>query len=86
MPITVAKSAGFCYGVANAVNSTDELLEKCGTTVNSLGPIIHNEYIINRLTERGVKVIDSPQEADENSTVIIRAHGVGEEVVKENIW
>lgn len=83
MPITVAKSAGFCYGVANAVNSTDVLLEECGSAVNSLGPIIHNEYIINRLTERGVKVINSPEEADEDATVIIRAHGVGEGVIKQ---
>jgi hypothetical protein len=75
MSITVAKSAGFCFGVSRAV----ELVEKCaaeGKTVVTLGPIIHNRHAVDRFRQMGVQVIGSPEEAQPGSTVIIRSHGV----------
>ena len=75
MSVTVAKSAGFCFGVSRAV----ELVEKAaaeGKRVCTLGPIIHNRHQVNRFEEMGVSVITAPEEANPGDTVIIRSHGV----------
>ena len=75
MSITVAKSAGFCFGVSRAV----EMVEKAalsGKKVYTLGPIIHNRHQVQRFEQMGVQVIDTPQSAQPGDTVIIRSHGV----------
>ncbi len=77
--ITVARSAGFCFGVSRAVNIVNELTES-GKNVYTLGPIIHNQKMVDKLRESGVKVADSPDDADENSTFVIRSHGVSRAV------
>ena len=75
MSITVAKSAGFCFGVSRAVELVEEAA-KAGKKVATLGPIIHNRHAVNRFEEMGVQVISAPEEATPGSTVIIRSHGV----------
>ena len=75
MSVTIAKSAGFCFGVNRAV----EMVESCaaeGKTVVTLGPIIHNRHVVAKFDAMGVKVINSPEEAMPGMTVIIRSHGV----------
>ena len=79
MSVTVAKYAGFCFGVSRAV----ELVEKAaaeGRQVVTLGPIILNRHVVERFQEMGVHVIDRPEDAPEGSTVIIRSHGVAKKV------
>ena len=81
MSITVAKSAGFCFGVSRAV----EMVEQegaAGNQVVTLGPIIHNRHVVGKFESMGVKVIDTPEEANPENTVIIRSHGVSEDVMK----
>ena len=75
MSITVAKSAGFCFGVSRAVELVEEAA-KAGKKVATLGPIIHNRHAVNRFEEMGVQVISAPEEVIPGSTVIIRSHGV----------
>ena len=75
MSVTVAKTAGFCFGVDRAV----ELVEKAAATdsrVVTLGPIIHNRHAVKRLEDMGVHVIEKPEDAEEGMTVVIRSHGV----------
>ena len=79
MSITVAKNAGFCFGVSRAVELVEEAA-KSGKTVSTLGPIIHNRHQVGRFEEMGVSVIDQPEEAIPGSTVIIRSHGVSRAV------
>ncbi|MGM9669358.1 MAG: bifunctional 4-hydroxy-3-methylbut-2-enyl diphosphate reductase/30S ribosomal protein S1 [Faecousia sp.] len=82
MRVTVAKNAGFCFGVSRAV----ELVEKAaaeGRQVFTLGPIIHNRHVVERFEAAGVKVIDSPEQAAPGSTVIIRSHGVSRQVYRQ---
>ena len=79
MSVTVAKYAGFCYGVSRAV----ELVEKAaaeGKRVSTLGPIIHNHHVVEKFRQMGVSVIDDPADATAGSTVIIRSHGVSKAV------
>ena len=75
MSVTVAKTAGFCFGVDRAV----ELVEQAAQTdsrVVTLGPIIHNRHAVERLEGLGVHVIDSPADAQAGMTVVIRSHGI----------
>lgn len=73
--ITVAKTAGFCFGVARAVNKAFELADKKINAV-TLGPIIHNPQIVKRLEEKGIPSVLTTEDIKDNQTVIIRSHGV----------
>ena len=82
MKITLAKTAGFCFGVANAVNMVYQTIENAEGPVYTYGPIIHNENVVNDLRSRGVGVIESEEELEklEKGTVIIRSHGVSKRI------
>ena len=79
MSITVAKSAGFCFGVSRAVELV-EASAKAGKKVVTLGPIIHNRHVVDKFRSMGAAVIDTPEQACPGDTVIIRSHGVSRAV------
>ena len=81
MEITLAKSAGFCFGVKRAVDMVYEEAEH-GEKVYTFGPIIHNEEVVDDLRKKGVEVINTMEELQEiqEGTVIIRSHGVEKSV------
>ena len=79
MSITIAKNAGFCFGVSRAVELVEEAA-KSGKTVATLGPIIHNRLQVGRFEQMGVSVINEPEDAVPGSTVIIRSHGISRAV------
>ncbi len=79
MKITVAKSAGFCFGVNRAVEIVNELTDG-GASVSTLGPIIHNKQVVDELEKKGVTVVNTPEEASSDRTLVIRSHGVGADV------
>ena len=81
MKITVAKSAGFCFGVNRAVETVEAAAREAGS-VFTLGPIIHNRHVVSRFEEMNVGVIHNPEDAPEGSTVIIRSHGVPRNVYR----
>ena len=81
MSITVAKSAGFCFGVSRAVEMVEQEAA-AGNQVVTLGPIIHNRHVVGQFESMGVKVIETPEEAKTDNTVIIRSHGVSGDVMK----
>ena len=73
--ITVAESAGFCFGVNRAVNKVYELLES-GKKVTTLGPIIHNPQMVKELEKKGVSICQTPEECEKDNILVIRSHGV----------
>ncbi|MEE0839287.1 MAG: bifunctional 4-hydroxy-3-methylbut-2-enyl diphosphate reductase/30S ribosomal protein S1, partial [Acutalibacteraceae bacterium] len=77
--ITLAKTAGFCFGVNRAVSMVEKLADE-GKRVCTLGPIIHNEQLVSALAEKGVRVISEPEEAGKEDTLVIRSHGVPAEI------
>lgn len=81
MEVNVAKSAGFCFGVKRAVDLVYEEA-KGKQKVYTLGPIIHNEQVVEDMEKKGVRVIQSVDEINqaEDATVIIRSHGVTKNV------
>ena len=88
MNITVAKSAGFCFGVKRAVNKVYEQADIKSGPIYTYGPIIHNEEVVKDLEEKGVKVLDNLEtltdaQKQEKGTVIIRSHGVSKEVYEK---
>ena len=82
MNLTVAKTAGFCFGVKRAVDRVYEQIETADNQVYTFGPIIHNEMVVEDLAKHGVKVIDSEEELRrlEDGVVVIRSHGVGKRI------
>lgn len=78
MEILLAKSAGFCFGVHNAIEKATgaAMLEK---EVFTYGPIIHNKQVVEDLRLKGVNVIKDIQAVDEGQTIIIRSHGISKE-------
>ena len=89
MEVTVAKTAGFCFGVKRAVEKVYEQIGKMEKPIYTYGPIIHNEQVVGDLQEKGVEVIDTLEELRtiRDAVVVIRSHGVGKDVydiLKEN--
>ena len=80
--ITLAKTAGFCFGVDRAVNMAYEVAET-GRSAVMLGELIHNAFVTEQLEKKGLSVISSPVQAQNGQIVIIRAHGVGREVYEQ---
>ena len=82
LKITLAKTAGFCFGVDRAVNMVYELLEQ-GKKVCTLGPIIHNPQVIEDFKNRGVDIVEHPSEVKDGAILVLRTHGVTEDVLEE---
>ncbi len=77
MKITVAKNAGFCSGVRNAVDKALSLAAEKGK-IYTVGALIHNEGVISYLEERGVHAVslDEARQLPAGSVALIRAHGI----------
>ena len=58
MKVTVAKDAGYCYGVRDAVNLAYDKADEYGE-VYMLGDIVHNEQVVEDLNKAGARVVDS---------------------------
>ena len=83
MELIVASTAGFCFGVNNAVKIVSDLAKEANVKIYTLGPIIHNSQVVNKLAEQGVETIDNPEGAIAPGKVVIRAHGVGPDTLRE---
>ncbi|OON90942.1 MAG: 4-hydroxy-3-methylbut-2-enyl diphosphate reductase [Candidatus Epulonipiscium fishelsonii] len=79
MDIKIAKSAGFCFGVQRAIDLAYKSKDLPHTY--TLGPIIHNEIVIEDLKQKGIYPID--QLNDNCQNIIIRSHGVTPEVYSQ---
>ena len=78
MKLTIAKSAGYCFGVKRAVNMVYQEAEEAKVPVYTYGPIIHNEEVVRDLKQRGVHVVRELKELENlpKGKIIIRSHGI----------
>ncbi len=83
MKITLAETAGFCFGVNRAVDIVEKLAE-AGEKVCTLGPIIHNAQLVSQLEKKGVRIVNSPDQVASDEILVIRSHGVTEEVENQS--
>jgi (E)-4-hydroxy-3-methyl-but-2-enyl pyrophosphate reductase len=76
--ITVAKYAGFCPGVNDAIKRAIELSKRTKKRIYTLGPLIHNKDVIKNLEEKNIYSVESIDEIKDikNSVLVIRAHGI----------
>ncbi|GFO89064.1 4-hydroxy-3-methylbut-2-enyl diphosphate reductase [Butyricicoccus faecihominis] len=75
MSVTVAKTAGFCFGVRRAVDLAEQQAKKNGK-IYAYGEIIHNMHEIERLEKLGVYTAHALEDIPDGAGVLIRAHGV----------
>ncbi|WP_448522621.1 4-hydroxy-3-methylbut-2-enyl diphosphate reductase [Pseudothermotoga sp.] len=85
MKLCVAENIGFCFGVERALKTVEECLER-ERSVYSLGEIVHNRNVVERLKAKGLKVFhenDPIPEDAKDSVLIVRAHGVAPRILNE---
>lgn len=75
MRVIVAKGSGFCFGVKRALKIVEKALAKRKGPFYSLGPLIHNPQVVERLSRKGLKVINNLTGIKEGAFVI-RSHGL----------
>ena len=80
MKILLAKDAGYCFGVRDAVNLAYDTAKEHGE-VYMLGTIVHNEKVVEDLSKSGTKVVDELVEVPSDKPILFRAHGTA-----PNIW
>jgi 4-hydroxy-3-methylbut-2-enyl diphosphate reductase len=81
MKVIVADKCGFCPGVKNAIRLAEKILAE-HEHVYSLGPIIHNKDVVEKLAKQGLKTIDSVDRI-QKGTVLIRSHGAAPEQIEK---
>lgn len=81
MQVRIAEQCGFCPGVRNAIALARQTLQSKGS-VYCLGPIIHNQDVVNELTSMGMKTVDSIDSIPQG-TVLIRSHGATKKQLQE---
>jgi len=82
MKITVAKDAGYCFGVRDAVNLAYDASDRYGE-VYMLGDIVHNENVVKDLENAGAKVVETLDYVPKDKPVLLRAHGTINETWNE---
>jgi 4-hydroxy-3-methylbut-2-enyl diphosphate reductase len=80
MKVIVAEKYGFCAGVRNAISTAEKVLAEKGR-VYSLGPIIHNPDVVERLAKKGLVTVDDVEQIPAGATVLIRSHGAASEEI-----
>ena len=85
MQVLLAQPRGFCAGVDRAIEIVERALELYGAPVFVLHEIVHNRYVVDDLSRRGVKFVDSLDAVPEGAVTIFSAHGVAEEVVQRGV-
>jgi 4-hydroxy-3-methylbut-2-enyl diphosphate reductase len=79
MKILLAKDAGYCFGVRDAVNLAYDKAKDYGE-VYMLGTIVHNEKVVEDLSKAGTRVVDKLAEVRKDKPILFRAHGTAPKV------
>jgi len=75
LQVQIDINSGFCFGVIYAIQMAEDILDEQGY-LYCLGDIVHNDEEVERLTQRGLRIIDHEMYRElRNEHVLIRAHG-----------
>lgn len=86
MKVLVADKLGFCFGVREAIKIAERTAAAASSAegaVYSLGPVIHNQQVVDRLAQQGLHTVETLAEAAAPGTVVIRSHGVSPDVIEQ---
>jgi 4-hydroxy-3-methylbut-2-enyl diphosphate reductase len=84
MNIILANPRGFCAGVDRAIEITNKALDIFGSPIYVKHEIVHNNYVVDELKEKGVIFIEDINKVPEHSILIYSAHGVSNDVIKKS--
>jgi len=76
-----AEKAGFCFGVKRAMDLAERAIISDSTA--SLGPLIHNQQVVDYLKQKGIEVTNSLEELKTGQQLVIRSHGVPPNIYRE---
>jgi 4-hydroxy-3-methylbut-2-en-1-yl diphosphate reductase len=83
MEIITAKTAGFCFGVKRAIDIAFQIAKEKRKGIYTLGPIIHNPQVVDKLKEKGIIPIENIKAKKDIRALIIRTHGIPLKISKE---
>ena len=83
MEIITAKTAGFCFGVKRAIDIAFKIASEKRKGIYTLGPIIHNPQVVDKLKEKGIIPIENIKTKKDIRALIIRTHGIPLKLSKE---
>jgi 4-hydroxy-3-methylbut-2-en-1-yl diphosphate reductase len=83
MKIILAQPRGFCAGVVRAIEIVERALERYGLPVYVRHEIVHNQYVVEQLKQRGARFVEHLSEIPANAITIFSAHGVANSVEHE---
>ena len=83
MDIYLAKTQGFCAGVAFAVDIVDQALQHYGPPLYVYHEIVHNTYVVNGFRNKGAIFVETIDEVPVGSRIIFSAHGVPPSVIQK---
>jgi len=83
MEIITAKTAGFCFGVKRAIDIAFQIARERRKGIYTLGPIIHNPQVVDKLKEKGIIPIENIKAKKDIRALIIRTHGIPLKLSKE---
>ncbi|MFZ3136551.1 MAG: 4-hydroxy-3-methylbut-2-enyl diphosphate reductase [Thermodesulfovibrionales bacterium] len=78
-----AKTAGFCFGVKRAIDIAFQIAMEKRKGIYTLGPIIHNPQVVDKLREKGIIPIENIKAKKDIRALIIRTHGIPLKLSKE---
>jgi len=81
MKVKLADKTGFCFGVSRAIRMAEKALSR-GRPIYSLGSIIHNRQVVDRLSRKGLKVVRRPSEVRAGGRIVISSHGISPKTAK----
>lgn len=83
MKILLANPRGFCAGVDRAIDIVNRALDSFGAPIYVRHEVVHNQYVVDKLRDRGAVFVDELEEVPDDQIVIFSAHGVSKAVRKE---
>ncbi len=80
MKIILAAPRGFCAGVNMAIECLDMALNAFGAPIYVYHEIVHNRFVVESFTKRGVVFVDELEDVPKESHLLFSAHGVSPEI------
>jgi 4-hydroxy-3-methylbut-2-enyl diphosphate reductase len=81
--IILAKPRGFCAGVKRALLIVENALKIYKKTIYVQHELVHNQYVIETLRQKGVVFVEDISDIPNNSIVVFSAHGVSKKIKKK---